>query len=961
MWNPATCIYHERDAQLIQLLGLIEPHPDGHQICLSQAEKLFYEPLPLLAKAACLLENNEEVHYKVDTGQVEFDQQVAQVIQAIATRSAETGKLQKLLNLKPVQPKGGASQWFSDNGFVILEHQDLKPCLKVLDSILATPMNFQAFTSEAGANEHRDAGTREFSFRAGDHAYLAVSQSRWRDISTSAASMFFEHEALITKIAGLLLSLGKPARQLMRHVELSGEGTGLQQAFNVLATELAQKRKINGYEKLREFNATVRTIRLSSPARCTTCDRYFNHGRRGKTVLTSYTEALTPLLLLDNQTVSPDWDTVWDNFPKPVLAEPTVPPDWESFPTLPAHFMLPTPSGFARPADKLATEPCITDISSPHPCENSPSVIFTTDTACSDDELITELVEENEFEEFAGDLILPDVDPLAELTEPGADHRQDDMVPGPRASSEAPAVRQEAGLQESAEAYGLSQVSPPAPPTLSLYSHLSRPGSGIRVTQLHTVRSVEEGQKLAADYRLEVLRRSYPYVLFGKNAFLMGTPVLGAGTIIGDNVSIGPWVRLPPASRVRDGVRLTKCQIDYTQVTPPVCLVLSGDPYGTLHHLRLIPGAGGNTVDIGNVGFSLSETTLVPGGVTFSSGAKVNHFRVDGTIMNNCVVRGSLSLKSPILGANVDFGPDVVVEENVTISDNVVFKGENLVAAGSMIGKGVRVARKAMVTGMVSSSGRSVHQMRGQAKPSRRGRPKPERINDSNTMTIAAPSGTPLQAASKPVAGNPVKGPTRKVIDIPGGAEPAQVPEMAGTSKKGMSRKVIDVTGDGDPVQVTEMHRATFAPNRQEAAPSAHHPGAALPVPALPPFPPPFYSNRPTSAQSAPMLGFRAPAMPNQSLWFMPLSGLPAAPQQSTMVDGNYSLRTALADTRGTLTSQPAAATQPVLHPGHQPGQTPERETPAMLHTMAYHTALGNNAPSYPLPFRPHLTRGPFS
>lgn len=284
--NPATCIYQVQNAPLIEVLALTEPTPDGYTIRLSQAERQRYGSLALLAGAAEIPENTC-TSYRIDTSSPTFDQQVLQATETITAALPALGRLQEMVDLKPVGQEICWPDWASlfEPDIVIFPHYALQPCLDMLEQIGGPAVIFTHVTSEAHAGELHDAGIREWRFQYGNQDYLAMSAGRWQHTSATAATTLFEHRALITKIAGLLLSMGRPVHSLLRLVGPNQDGSALLRAFDSLRNALRNARNTSYWACLRDFNEEIRNVRLSSELAFPGCHRYFTDIRRpGKTV-----------------------------------------------------------------------------------------------------------------------------------------------------------------------------------------------------------------------------------------------------------------------------------------------------------------------------------------------------------------------------------------------------------------------------------------------------------------------------------------------------------------------------------------------------------------------------------------------------------------------------------------------------------------------------------------------------
>lgn len=375
------------------------------------------------------------------------------------------------------------------------------------------------------------------------------------------------------------------------------------------------------------------------------------------------------------------------------------------------------------------------------------------ETALHDDkELITEQVEEEEWEEATEVVALPGVAPLPEAITARAHPEQAPVVPGTLVGTDTP------GAQETPVWQGVpvTSISLPPLPRLATAFAGQAPAASVDFADLHQQRI-----------------KHYKSVKFGKSVCLFGTPMIGHRTCVGDNAVIHAEVSLPPYTIVRPGTVLSHCRFSTNQVTAPAVLVFSGQPSGDLNKLRFKPGKVSHLIEFGKVHFILAKKTIVPGGVRFGSGAVVRQFDVGQTEMNNCLVTGSLHLMDPILGANVALGPDVVVEANVKISNHVVFEGNNRVKAGSVIGEFAVIKAGAVISGTV------------------------------DPRTVVFPEMA-LERSQMP-SDNAISTPRVPIRNSPGMARVGDAVQGAPHPQDAKVRKILDLTSDGDVVTVLRL------------------------------------------------------------------------------------------------------------------------------------------------------------
>lgn len=683
--NHAISIYRAQTAPLIEFLALVEPTPDGYTVQLSPSEIRRYEDLSLLAVTENSPENASNAGRRIDTRSPEFEQQVRHATQAITESAPAMHQLQRLLDLKPVGQAFFRSNWscFSDSDVVILARDALRPCLRVLEQIGVPAITFTSVESEAHAGKLQNAGQRELRFRDGGQEYLAMSPRRWQEISAAAATTLFEHLALITKIAGLLLSMDRPAHQLIRLVGLHQNAAALMQAFNSLGSAMRQSNQASYWARLRDFNEAIRRIRVSSALASASCDRYFTDSRRlGKTILPPVLQTpelpnATPMMVCDRGS----WAEAKEDEEMPLLDHESldlISGDW------PGLWMGSVPAAMDTHEPRiggLAGEHSIDETAQRHKHGSLSSVTRMAGSCYGNQELITEQVEEHEWEASTGVAAFPGGPPLSEAISAVADR-------GPKISIPAPLdMTGTAGAQT---APNFQDVSGPYATLLPLFQQTA----AFPFQALAAILNLAQQRQLQATH--------YRNVAFGKSVCLFGTPVIGSGTSIGDNAVIHERVCLPRCTIVKAGTVLSHCRFNDAQLKIPAMLVLSGDPSGDLDKLQFLPGKASCRIELGTVHFILSGTTVVPGGIQFLSGATVKHFDVGQTEMNSCRVQGSLHLVNPSLGANVRFGPDVVVERNVKIGNDVTFEGSNLVKAGSEIGEGAVIQKGVNVSGTVA-------------------------------------------------------------------------------------------------------------------------------------------------------------------------------------------------------------------------------------------------------------------
>ncbi|MFL6719815.1 MAG: hypothetical protein ACJ8G3_26010, partial [Burkholderiaceae bacterium] len=750
--NHATCIYRSQNAPLIELLALIEPTPDGYTIRLSESERPRYERLPLLAVAGESSNNVSVAGYRIDIGSLAFSQQVLQAIEAITESAPLIDQLQALVNLKPVEQDISCRNWsgFSQSDVVIFARHDLHSCLKVMEQIGLPKITFTSVASEAHAGELHDAEVQELRFRDGNQDYLAMSPDRWRTISATAATTLFEHIALITKIAGLLLSVGKPAHQLIRPVGLNRHGAALLHALNSLRAELRHANTTHPWARLRDFNEEIRDIRFSSDLASTSCNRYFTDSRRaGKTAPHANPGVPTPV------TAKPV--TVADRVylaeteaaeAMPVLNDESLQLDSSDWPDFPLELTPTALPAFKPLVNRLTAEPGAAWQKHGAPQSGA----YMTENCLDDVELITGKVEEDEPAKSANILIIQDVHPFSGAPTARAHPARGTIVPVTLPGSGVPGAQLMPNWQD-------------------VYSCLL-PLPGLSSSNLH--------QPPAPGVDFADLRRRqathYNNVEFGERVCLVGLPVIGSGTIVSDDAIIHERVCLPGNSVVKPGVLLSQCKFSDAQLTSPMTLVFSGDPSGTLHMLRFMPGVSSNLVEFETMDFQLSSITIVPGGVRFIRGGVVSHFQVGQTKMNNCCVEGSLLLMNPHLGNNVFFGPDVVVEANVTIGSNVLFREGNWIKAGSVIGDGAVIERRVNVSGTIAPGALVTNERAPELSGLPPGAAPAAPGSHMRSPVGMAPAGTELQAAGMPGAGKPRQAKPIKVLDLTGEDEVDAIP-----------------------------------------------------------------------------------------------------------------------------------------------------------------------------------------
>lgn len=910
--NHATCIYRAQNAPLIELLALTEPTPDGYTIRLSEAERQRYGSLPLLAEAAEIPENTG-TSYRIDTSSPAFDRQVLQATEIITAALPALGRLQKIVNLKPVAREIFSPNWaglFQPDS-VIFPHHALQPCLDVLEQTGSPAVIFTAVTSEAHARELHDAGIREFRFQYGNQHYLATSASRWQHTSATAATTLFEHRALITKIAGLLLSMGRSVHPLLRLVGPDQHGSALLPALDSLREALRNAKNTSCWARLRDFNEEIRNVRLSSELASPSCHRYFTDSRRsGKTVVPAN------LSLPTLPAVGPVKGSFYDfpiaqteNGTMPMPDDENLPRDWydaSDWPGRPINPRLAESPTHKLSVGRPTVKPCINDTAESLTRDTFHSHAYMADASHDDKELVTEQVEEEEWEEDTGVVALPNVPPLPEAIGARAHAGQEIIVPGTFARTDIPGAQ---GRPVSQEVSGTSMSLSPQP----------------RLT------TACPGQAPAESVVFESLRQRqmehYKSVQFGKSVRLFGTPLIGNRTCVGDNAIIHAEVRLPRFTIVRPDTVLTCCRFSEYQRGLAV-LVFSGEPSGDLNRLRFKCGKVSPYVEFGKVHFILANNTIVPGGVRFASGAVVSHFDVGETEMNNSVVKGSLHLMSPILGANVDFGPDVFVEANVKIGNNVVFQGNNRVEAGSVIEEGAVIKKGVVIS-------RTVAPWAYGATEQVLARPEIPPCNASGTLRAPmgnspgmAQAGAALQGSSHPQNARPIK--------------------------------MLDLTDDDD--VVTVLHLPASAP-RASAPPTAlpNGPGAAgLQYPVLQP-PTMDYNPAPSlSGLRASLLQLHQ-QLPFPMLFTVPvLSLIPAPPFQTAVSPSMRSdLRATMTEHGLVFTAPPPVPFPPLLQqvPGYR--HAPAAQAPAVHGNVPGINTDTSPPILYPQPFSPFVMRKP--
>lgn len=876
-------------------------------------------------------DNASNAGRRIDTRSPEFEQQVRHATQAITESAPAIHQLQHLLDLKPVGQAFFRSNWscFSDSNVVILARDALRPCLRVLEQIGVPAITFTSVESEAHGGELQNAGQRELRFLDGGQEYLAMSPRHWQEISAAAATTLFEHLALITKIAGLLLSMGRPTHQLIRLVGLYQHAAALMQAFNSLNSAMRQSNKTSYWARLRDFNHAIREVRFSSELASASCDRYFTDSRRlGKTILPSAPHVpelpdAAPVTVRDRDS----WAETKEDDAMPPLDHESldlVPGDW------PGLWMGSMPAAMEthKPGiGGLAGEHSIDETAQRHEHGRLSSVTRLADSCYGNQELITEQVEEHEWEGSTRVAAFPGGPPLSEAISAVA-HR------GPKISIPAPLdMTRTAGAQT---APNFQDVSGPYATLLPLFQQTAAfPYQALTAILNH-----------AEQRRLQVTH--YWNVAFGKSVCLFGTPVIGSGTSIGDNAVIHERVCLPRCTIVNAGTVLFHCRFNDAQLKIPVVLVLSGDPSGDLDKLQFLPGKVSCRIELGTVHFILSGTTVVPGGIQFLSGATVKHFDVGQTEMNSCRVQGSLHLVNPSLGANVRFGPDVVVERNVKIGNDVTFEGSNLVKAGSEIGEGAVILKGVNVSGTVA--------------------PFTTVTAATATMLAELLPGAAV-TASEIVMARPVGlSPARRESEVAG---------LSGVEKPQQSKpvKVIDLTDGEVNAEGTLSASAPRAAWQQAPLPGQPCPAASplsfLPLPSMgnnncltpaPSFPSPGLHSSPPGWQLLPPLPPPV-SLISPMLVPPPVPVLPPEPRvQGTVLPRLQNDLIAIAARYGLVPAPPPPI--PLMPRSHQGpgyrqalgGKTPSVQADALgIHTDIVPTTV------YPQPFWPFVTRKPFS
>ncbi|MFL6716985.1 MAG: hypothetical protein ACJ8G3_11550, partial [Burkholderiaceae bacterium] len=295
----------------------------------------------------------------------------------------------------------------------------------------------------------------------------------------------------------------------------------------------------------------------------------------------------------------------------------------------------------------------------------------------------------------------------------------------------------------------------------------------------------------------------------------------------------------------------------------------------------------------------------------------------------NCCVEGSLLLMNPHLGNNVFFGPDVVVEANVTIGSNVLFRGGNWIKAGSVIGDGAVIERRVNVSGTIAPGALVPNERAPELSGLPPGAAPAAPGSHMRSPVGMAPAGTELQAAGMPGAGKPRQAKPIKVLDLTGEDEVDAIPDLPSSAPR------------ADRPQATSLDRSYPTASRQPslqllAMGNSNYlaPAPSLPSLSLRPLPSarqPFFSLPPPTTVP-PSLGALSPPLASDSVADMAKYGL-------------------------VITAPPT----PLQHQGPIYGQPPGEQGPAALRNAPGINTHTDLPLLYPQPFSSFVTRKPLS